>query len=82
MTPRKFFRSVIRLEVISTGPYEAPVNFEQLGYNISAGPDLGTATVLESQELNGQQTVAAMRKMNWNPEWFELDENGNDLKFD
>jgi hypothetical protein len=79
MTTRKFYRTVVQVEVLSEEPY----NFESLqqtAYDIEEGDCSGTCDVIKTQVLNGKQVVAALDKQGSDSEFFRLNEDGNDVE--
>jgi hypothetical protein len=78
MTTRKFYKTVITIEVLSEEVY-AFDSLEQTAYDIQDGDFSGKIEVVKSEELNGEQVVKALDNQGSASEFFMLDEDGNDL---
>ena len=78
MTDRKFYRTVINLEILS----EVPVNnasMDTISYQINEGSWSGKhSTFIQDQELTGKQAAQFLIHQGSDPEFFMLDEHGND----
>lgn len=78
MTTRKFYRTELKVVVLS----EEPVNFEDLyGVHlaITDGSCSGNWNVAKVSELDGKQAVRALRAQGSDPEFFQLTDKGEDL---
>ncbi len=78
MTTRKFYKTVITIEVLSEDVY-AFDSLEQTAYDIQDGGCSGKIEVVKSEELNGENVVKALNNQGSASEFFMLDEDGNDL---
>jgi archaellum component FlaG (FlaF/FlaG flagellin family) len=78
MTTRKFYKTVITIEVLSEEVY-AFDSLEQTAYDIQDGGCSGKIEVVKSEELNGENVVKALNNQGSASEFFMLDEDGNDL---
>ena len=78
MTTRKFYKTVITIEVLSEDVY-AFDSLEQTAYDIQDGGCSGKIEVVKSEELNGENVVKALNNQGSDSEFFMLDEDGNDL---
>jgi hypothetical protein len=77
MTKRKFYKTIITVEVLS----EKPLQYSDLShvhYEITDGHCSGIYSNDSPKILNGKQTAKALLKQGSDPEFFCLDKNGND----
>jgi len=75
---RKFYKTVITVEVLSEGPYEF-VSLRQVVDDITDGDCSGKIEDGESVELSREDFVAACEAQGSDPEFFSLDADGNDI---
>ena len=78
MTDRKFHKTIIQVEVLS----EEPFGYNELSdvhHQITNGDCSGTYTTLSTEELDGRQAADALKAQDSDPEFFQIDEDGNDL---
>jgi len=78
MSKRKFYKTVITLEVLSEEPLE-DVPLEYIVQQCDEGDFSGDWNITESQELTGKEMAQALVGQRSEPEFFNLDEDGNDL---
>lgn len=78
MTKRKFYKHTITVEVISETD-AVPSNLADVAYQISDGGDSGVWEVSKTEKLNGKQAAQALIKQGSDPEFFGIDEAGNDV---
>jgi len=77
---RKFFRTKVTIEIITEDmPVRDDTSLEEIANNVTAG-DWSGSTSFASCELSRKQCVAALKKQGSDPEFFQLDDCGNDLK--
>ena len=76
--PRVFYKTVIQVEVLSQEPIGEP-SLEQLAYNITDGDWSGASKIKSIKELTGKQAAKALIKQGSDPEFFQLDEKGNEI---
>lgn len=78
----KIYRTVIRFEVLSETPFEGPFDLKQLHYLTYDGDMSGQFLDNEvtNEELTGTQAVDVIRGQGSDPEFFQMDEEGNDLE--
>ena len=77
ISKRKFYRTVIRVEVLSEEPFE----YNDLSDIAAAIEDecSGTYETVKSEVLTAKQAVAALLKQGSDPEFFLLTDTGEDL---
>lgn len=77
-TERKFYKTVIQVEVLSEEPFEFE-DLEEVRYEIKYGECSGKIdTIVSNEELDGPTTAKALIAHASEPEYFGLDKNGND----
>jgi hypothetical protein len=77
---RKFYKSIIEITVLSE---DRPCEFNSLGdltYLINDGPYSGEIVIKEEIEVSSQEMVNLLMDQSSDPEFFNLDENGNNLE--
>ena len=79
---RKFYRTVIQVEILSEEPYSGN-DLETIQYDITDGHCSGKIIDIErNQEKTGQEMAGLSKEQGSDPEFFQLDENGNDTDED
>lgn len=76
---RKFYCTRFYIEVLSKEPYH-PKNLRQIAYDITDGDCSGSWGQEEQTELTPKETIEALREQGSDPEFFMLDDEGNDLE--
>ncbi len=77
---RKFFKTVLTVEVLSD---ESPLEWDSLAdvsYAITDGDCSGKITNEAVTKLSGPEAAKALQDQGSEPEFFRLDEDGNDLE--
>jgi hypothetical protein len=77
---RKFYLTEVIVRVLSE---DRPAEFENLSdleYLITDGECSGTIAVKSTKKLTGKQAAKELQKQGSDPEFFRLDEDGNDLE--
>lgn len=80
MKKKKLYRTVIQYEIISDEPYEGE-NLDEIvheTYNGSWSGEMKDAAVL-NEELIGKKAVDAVKNQGSDPEFFFMDNGGNDI---
>lgn len=78
MTERKFYKTVIQVEVLSEEPLEYDT-LEDIHEAITTGDCSGIHTVADHKEINGAECAELLKMHNSEPAFFNLDDYGNDL---
>ena len=81
MTRRKFYRTIIKVEVLHEDPRVLAKleGLDEVHALITDGPCSGFWNVTRGPtEMNGLQTARLLLKQGSDPEFFSLDERGND----
>ncbi|DAC71759.1 MAG TPA: hypothetical protein DSN98_08700 [Thermoplasmata archaeon] len=79
---RKFYRTIYTLEVLSERPIEDLVSLDDLHYMITWGDCSGMTHTEGSEEIDGATAAKLLIKQGSDPEFFMLDEDGNDLLYE
>lgn len=77
--PRTFHRTLIQIEVLSEEYYE-PETLEQIASDIQEGDCSGQWNIKLRQELSGHRMALYLKRQGSDPEFFGLDEHGNDIE--
>jgi hypothetical protein len=75
---RTFYRTVIRVEVLSEEFYD-PEDLAEVSDDTIKGPCSGNWTITEQQEVDGPTMATLLMAQGSGTEFFQLDEKGNDL---
>jgi hypothetical protein len=78
MTERNFYRTVIHVEVLSEEPYVFSGNLVDVANDISSGDCSGVARTIHEEKCNGAKMAQLLLAQGSDPEFFMLDEQGND----
>ncbi len=77
---RKFFKTTFKVEVLSE---ETPVEWDNLSdvaYAITNGDCSGKITDEKVERLNAHDAALALQEQGSDPEFFQLDEHGNEVE--
>lgn len=77
---RKFYKTVIKIEVISEGKVPDFDGLDSLNDFITGGNGSGRYDTMSTKELSAKQTAKELIKQGSDPEFFWLDDKGNDIK--
>jgi hypothetical protein len=78
MTERKFYRTVIHVEVLSEDPYTFSGNLVDVANDISTGDCSGIARTILEETCDGARMAQFLLAHGSDPEFFMLDDQGND----
>lgn len=78
MTDRKFYRTVIHVEVLSEEPYTFSGNLVDVANDISSGDCSGVARTIQEEKCDGVRMAQLLLAQGSDPEFFMLDDSGND----
>jgi len=77
----KVYKSVLKVEILSEDPYPEVMTLNQVAFDIVEGECSG---VIEweslNAELHGEEAVKECDKHGSDPEFFQIDENGNKIE--
>jgi hypothetical protein len=78
--PRKFFKTVYQIEVLSEdNPLPDELTLAQIEYEITEGHCSGSISIIETWPLTAKEAAEALMAQGSDPEFFRLDEDGKDL---
>jgi len=80
MTERKFYRRVFHIEVLSEEPIPGEVDLTEIHYNITEGHCSGRIACDEQEEMDGKKAADLLIDQGSDPEFFNLDEAGDDVE--
>lgn len=79
MAKRKFYKTTIKVVVLSEGPLENIESLHDVAYSIDEGDCSGVWSVKKSEVITGKQAANALLKQGSDPEFFQIDKNGKNL---
>ena len=79
MTTRKFYRTVITIEVLSEDSIPIEMELSDILDEVFEGNFSKRELSEVETKLNGKQAAKALIEQDSDPEFFQLDENGNDI---
>jgi hypothetical protein len=77
MTNRKFYRTLITVEVLSEDPYQFE-SLSELAYDVDEGECSGKTTIEKTEEIDGETMALLLMAQGSDPEFFRIDDEGND----
>ncbi len=80
MTKRKFYRTIITVEVLSEEPYRYE-GLQNLAYDSQESCSVNSE-VTKTEEVDGVRMARLLQKQASDPEFFQLDKFGNDIEGD
>lgn len=78
--PRKFYRTVIEIEVLSEAPYDAPFSLKIIEYDITFGECSGRWYTTKVEEIDGPTMAQLLLEQASDPAFFGLSPEGRDLE--
>jgi hypothetical protein len=78
MTKRKFYRTVVQVEVLSEEPLIDPENLDTLMYEITDGGCSGSTKIVAQETIHGKYAADLLNNQGSDPGFFGLDAEGND----
>lgn len=76
---RTFYKTIISIEVLSEDPLPDQIDLNDIAYGITDGDWSGTVEKSFEKTLTGPETAVALADQGSDPEFFQLDEDGNDI---
>jgi hypothetical protein len=76
---REFYRTVIHVEVLSEEPYVFNGNLYSLAEDLDTGDCSGIARTIQEEKCNGPRMAQLLVAQGSDPEFFRIDDEGNDL---
>jgi hypothetical protein len=78
---KKFYRTVMQVEILSEDePYGEGVSLEEINYAITEGHCSGVIKCESSLEVTPKQMASLLIAQGSDPEFMQLDKNGNIIK--
>jgi hypothetical protein len=79
---KKIYKKTIKVEILSDYPFDE--NFEEMSlsdidYEITEGMWSGQIEEIDTTELEGHEAVNAIQNQGSSPDFFGMDEEGNEL---
>lgn len=81
MTDRKFYKTKITFEVLSEEPIPDGMNLDQIQSECYGGSWSKGELEMTQKELNGKQVAKELIKQGSDPEFFGINEKGEDIDF-
>lgn len=79
--PRKFFKTVIQVTILSEDvPVGRDMRLHMIEHEITEGNCSGVKQVIEEKELTPREVTLALIEQDSDPEFFGLDEQGNEVE--
>ena len=78
MSKRLFYKRIIKVTVLSEEPIQ-DMTLGELSYECMEGDLSGSLEIKETVVLNGKEAADALKEQGSSPEFFRIDEDGNDL---
>jgi hypothetical protein len=75
--PKTIYKTTITVTVLSDSPYDL-IDLETLDHDITEGDCSGDFKTTNVEELTGKDAVEAIESQNSDPEFFGIDEEGNE----
>jgi len=77
---RKFYRTVIQIEILSEEPYEGD-DLENILYDITDGDCSGQISdVVRNEVKNGKEMAGLLIAQGSDPEFFQINEDGDETE--
>lgn len=74
--PRKFYKTVVTIEILGEEPWDG--SLETLNYDVTEG-HFSAMMDDDVEELTAQEAVLECKRHGTDPEFFRLDDDGNDI---
>jgi len=78
VTARKFYKTVFTVEVLSEEPLRDDMDLSDVDYMITEGGWSGIVDRSDTVELSGLEAARELQNQGSDPDFFCLDEDGND----
>lgn len=75
----KFYKTIIRVEILSEDQPVDDLDLKQIAHEIYDGDCVGTSSLISKNELTGKECADELCELGSEPEFFGLDDNGNSL---
>lgn len=79
VSQRKFYRTVIQVEILSEEPYDND-NLSEIADDVTVGNCSGKTEIIEfGTEIGAKRAVKLLKAQGSDPEFFQLDNEGRDI---
>ena len=83
MKPRKIYRTIIQLTVLSEEPLHEGMGIDEIDANCEDGDFCGKADWIKvNEEVIGKEAADAVKDTGSDPEFFQMDDDGNEIEDD
>ena len=79
---KTFYKTIVKVTILSEEPYPDTYNLQQIHYDIQEGDCSGVYEEIDRKEIDAETAAKELIKQGSDPEFFQLDEDGNDVDFD
>jgi hypothetical protein len=80
---KTIYKTIVQVEILSEEPIDSQLSLSQIAEEGDTGSfSIMTKDVLVNKELKGIRAAREMRKQASDPEFFGMDEKGNDIMGD
>jgi len=77
MTERKFYKTIIQVEILSEEALPSGLSLTDIDFIISEGDCSGQLQTISEEVLDGKQAAQALLKQGSDPDFFMLTEEGD-----
>lgn len=82
MAKKKIYRTVIQIEVLSEDPIPGDMTLDQVEEECNTGSFSGVHDFIKiNEEIEGEEAAKAVRAQGSSPDFFQMDENGDEIEF-
>ncbi len=81
MTKRKFYKYILEVEILSEEELEGieDCSLRHVDYMLTEGGCSGQVKLQNSEQLTGKEMAEELKKQGSDPEFFQIDSEGNSL---
>lgn len=77
---KKIYKTIVQVEILSEEPIDSQLSLSQIAEEGDTGSfSIMIKDVRVNQEIKGIRAAREMRKQGSDPEFFDMDEKGNDI---
>lgn len=80
MSERKFYKTVFTVTVLSETPIPPDADLSDVLRECEVGDFVGAVDLTGAETLDGPATAKALRELHSSPEFFSLDDDGNNME--
>ncbi len=82
MAKKTIYKTVIRLEILSEEPIPENMSIDDIQEECNTGSFSGIHDItVANKPIKGIAAVKEMRKQGSDPDFFQMDENGNEIEY-